>query len=91
MIKNLPSDAFYYDPDFRKSHIHPKDWKKPYCVRCMQNLDTSKAIPITHNSETWMAVVGHDRIEEIRTNYNHDDLTLNGWIGKDCYKKVKQP
>lgn len=83
------SDAFYFDPGFR-SKTHPRDPKAPYCIRCQQNLDTSKAIAVTFNDETWLAVVGHDRHEEIRTNFapHLKDLVLNGWIGKDCYKKV---
>lgn len=84
-----PTDAFYFDPDFR-SKTHPRDPKAPYCIRCQQNLDTSKAIAVSFNDETWMAVVGHDRHEEIRTNLapHLRGLVCNGWIGKDCYKKV---
>ena len=87
-----PTDAFYFDPDFR-SKTHPRDPKAPYCIRCQQNLDTTKAVAVSFNDETWMAVVGHDRHEEIRTNFNGPHtlgLVANGWIGKDCYKKVKK-
>lgn len=91
MEKKLPADAFCYDPDFR-SKTHPRKPLEPYCCRCHQNVDITKAIAVSINDETWMAVVGHDRHEEIRTNYNGPHtlkLVTNGWIGKDCYKKVK--
>lgn len=82
--------AFYYDPDFRRTHIHPKDVTKPYCCRCMQNVDVNKAIAVTINEETWMAVIGHDRHEEIRTNFAPQcrDLVINSYLGKDCYKAL---
>lgn len=82
--------AFYYDPDFRKSHIHPRDVKKPYCCRCQMNVDPEKAIAVTINGETWMALKGHDRHEELRTNFNAPakDLVCNAYIGRDCYAAV---
>ena len=90
--KTLPADAFSYDPDYR-SKVHPRDPKKPYCCRCQQNLNVEKAIAIavTINEETFMAVKGHDRHEEIRTNFNPPQVTnlvSNGYMGKDCYEIV---
>lgn len=78
-------EAFYFDPDFR-SNSHPKNPTEPYCCRCQRNVDITKAIPVSINDETWMAVEGHDRHEEIRTNFyaNQVGLVYNGWIGKDC-------
>jgi len=79
-------EAFDYDPDFRRD---PKDWQKPFCCRCQQNLDMKKAIAVTINEETFTLVIGHGREEEIQTNFNHQakHLCNNAWIGKDCLKK----
>lgn len=84
-------DAFSYDPDFR-SRVHPKKPLEPYCCRCQQNVNVETAVPVTINEETWMAVEGHGRDKEIRTNFNTPltfDLTHNGWLGPDCYKKLR--
>lgn len=88
LLGPLGSAQFYYDPDYRKTHIHPKDPKKPYCCRCQQNVDVNKAIPVTINEETFMAIEGHNRHEEIRTNFNPQsvDLVFNSYLGKDCRK-----
>ncbi len=84
-------EPFYYEPDYR-SKTHPRDLKKPYCCRCQQNVDISKATPVTINEETFMAIEGHDRHEEIRTNHNPQcrHLVSNGYIGKDCLKAAKE-
>lgn len=86
-----PVDAFYYDPDYR-SRVHPRDITAPYCCRCQRNLDTSKAVAVTINEETMMAVIGHGRAEEMRTNFNPQCASLTGdaWIGKDCLAKLKK-
>lgn len=81
----IPEDAFDFDPDYRRD---PKDFNEPYCCHCQRNLDPSTAIPVTINDETHIAVPGHDRIEEIRTNFKHDNMTLNAWIGKDCLRRL---
>lgn len=79
-------EPFYYDPDYRKTHIHPRDPNKPYCCRCQMNIDITKAIPVTINEETYMALEGHNRHEELRTNFNKNanKLVLNSYIGRDC-------
>ncbi len=85
-------EAFYYDPDFRFTHTHPKDASKPYCLRCQHNVDVRKAIAVTANEETWMCLEGHDRHEELRTNFNPQakGLVTNSYLGKDCYKTLKK-
>ncbi len=87
---SLP-EPFYYDPDYR-SRVHPRDWKRPYCCRCQQNLDTSKAVAVTINEETMMALIGHGRAEELRTNSHPQcrKLVSDGWIGKDCLRQLKR-
>jgi hypothetical protein len=86
----ITQEAFYFDPDFRKTHIHPRDPKKPYCCRCQMNVDPAKAIAVTCNDETWMALEGHDRHDELRTNFNPQarDLVYNGYIGRDCRRAI---
>lgn len=88
-MKPQISRPFYYDPDFR-SKVHPRNLKKPFCCRCQQNVDPEKAIPVSVNDETWMALEGHDRHEEIRSNYNSQCLKLvyNGYIGRACYASL---
>jgi hypothetical protein len=87
----MSPEAFRYDPDFR-SRIHPKDYHSPFCCRCQRNLDTSKAVAVTINEETFMALMGHGRAQEIRTNFNpgREDLCGDSWIGKDCLRKLNQ-
>lgn len=77
---------FFYDLDFRRD---PKDASKPYCMRCQQNVDINKAVPVSVNEETWMAIKGHDLHEEIRTNFAPQcrDLVSNQYIGKDCMER----
>ena len=84
-------EAFYYDPDFRHTNTHPKDPTAPYCLRCQHNVDVTKAVEVTANEETWEALLGHNRHEEIRTNFNPQckGLVINGYLGKDCYRKLR--
>lgn len=85
------SKPFYYEPDFR-SKIHPRKPSEPFCCRCQQNVDPAKAIAVSVNDESWMAIEGHDRHEEIRTNFNPQckKLVYNGYIGQDCMKALKK-
>lgn len=82
-----PFSTIFYDPDFRRG---PKYSSKPYCMRCQQNVDITKAVPVSVNEETWMAIEGHDRHEEIRTNLSPQcrDLVSNQYIGRDCMKII---
>ncbi len=88
----MTDKPFYYGPDFRKSHIHPREVTKPYCCRCQMNVDATKAIPVTINEETWMALEAHNRHEELRTNFNPQakDLVSNSYLGRDCWKALNQ-
>ena len=81
---------FYYEPDFR-SKVHPKDPTTPFCCRCQQNVDPDKAIAVSVNDEEWIAIEGHDRHDEIRTNWapQQKKLVYNGYIGRDCYAALK--
>lgn len=90
-VKHTPGEAFYYEPDFR-SKVHPRDPKKPFCCRCQQNVDPSKAIPVSVNDESWMAIEGHGRHEEIRTNFNPQAkrLVYDGYIGRDCRAAISK-
>ena len=87
----MTNEPFYYDPEFR-SKIHPKDPTKPFCCRCQQNVDPEKAIPVSVNDESWQAVEGHDRHEEIRTNFHphQKKLVYNGYIGRDCRRALQK-
>lgn len=42
----MASIPFYYEPDFRYTHIHPKDVSKPYCLRCQHSVDVNKAVAV---------------------------------------------
>jgi hypothetical protein len=88
-MTSTDSAPFCYDPDYR-SRVHPKDHTKPFCCRCQHNIDTSKAIPVTINEESLMAVIGHGRSEELNPNPNHPESTWDTWIGKDCLARLKK-
>ena len=83
--KHAPT-PWFYDPDFRRSHIHPKDVMKPYCAVCQQNVDPDKAVKVTVNEETWMAVEGHDKAELVHGASNRG--ISNHYIGRDCYSAL---
>jgi hypothetical protein len=77
--------------DYTKDPIG--DPKKPYCERCGREIkDTTKAVPVTMNCDTFEVFLGHD----VETGY-YDQRVLpnpelgvigNTYLGNDCAQRI---